>query len=94
MWVCAFLRQPATAVPSLLALGHHLQPERPLGGQLEGVWAARAYFWNSFLSLGFLKRGPEDLLAALRGVVGIWAQVSAPACRLASSPCRHPSGEV
>ena len=46
------------------------------------------------LLLGLLRRGPEDLLAALRGVVRIWAQVSAPGCRLASSTCRHPSGEV
>lgn len=44
------LRQTATAVPSPLAPGHRLQPERPLGGQLERVWARKAYFWNSFLS--------------------------------------------
>lgn len=30
--------------------GHRLQPERPLGGQLERVLARKAYFWNSFLS--------------------------------------------
>lgn len=86
------LRRPtATAVPSLLGPEHGFQPEAPLRAARVGSGPGSLIFGIHVL-LGVLRREPEDVLVALRGVVRIQAQVSASGCRLALAPCRHPSG--
>lgn len=86
------LRRPtATAVPSLLTPGHGFQPEAPLRAAGVGSGPGSLIFGIHVL-LGVLRREPEAVLMALRGVVRIQAQVSASGCRLALAPCRHPSG--
>lgn len=76
MWVGTFLRQrpqlcQACWPPSVL-----FSQRGPSEGSRRGHWARQAYFWNLCLA-GVLRRGPEDLLVALRGVAGVWARVSA-----------------
>lgn len=59
----------ATAVPSLLAPGHSFQlREASLRAAGAESGLGRLIF-GTHIFLGFLRRGPKDLLVALRGVV-------------------------
>lgn len=76
MWVGTFLRQwpqlcQACWPPSVL-----FSQRGPSEGSWRGQWARQAYFGTSCLAR-VLRRGPEDLLVALRGLAGVWARVSA-----------------
>lgn len=84
----------ATAVPSLLAPGASFSAgEAAPRAAGQGRVGPAGLFLELMLSCGVLRRGPEDLLAALRGVAGVWAQVSASGYGLALAPAGTFQGE-
>lgn len=84
----------ATAVPSLLAPGASFSAgEAAPRAAGQGRVGPAGLFLELMLSCGVLRRGPEDLLAALRGVAGVWARVSASGYGLALAPAGTFQGE-
>lgn len=84
----------ATAVPSLLAPGASFSAgEAAPRAAGQGRVGPAGLFLELMLSCGVLRRGPEDLLAALRGVAGVWARVSVSGYGLALAPAGTFQGE-